>query len=492
MRRSAHRVLRLVAFAAPLTGCDALWEDAQRGARALHLLLPLAFAASVVPAALAVVQVFRRTGKSAWVLGAGALALVAIAAAALVSDWFAWSPGALGRGSLGILGGSIAPVFWVGLAAAAYLRRARAPTPNPLGGALAVIAGAAPGCLYAAFVVVLASHDLLPARSPVALTFIRQEGFAVQDDGSVVRWAPRGRRRLDPDLRGLRALSPAAFWTCATLGGGRAACWVGEQPKQWLPDAADVEEIALDDHRICVRRTSRVVDCQALPESGTRFVFGPWERVPGLEATAIARHDAGFCAVRTGGTVACWGMRADLLPEGAPLTAPLDVEGLEHVARLVMTRFYGCTLDETGRARCWGNDHLRRPSGAVAAGAAHAPVELPGWAAARDLSSGGDTACVVTSGGAVSCIDPPFLRAAGMTAGPLDHPVDVGLPGRAVRVFVGDSDVCARLEDGSMWCFGADGQGELLGEEPRNCQQDNLHLTVTPCVDAPQRFLLAD
>ena len=74
-------------------------------------------------------------------------------------------------------------------------------------------------------------------------------------------------------------------------------------------------------------------------------------------AVAVAAGELGTCALRSDGTVRCWG-RNDHGQVGDGTTtdrfAPAVVSGLADVASLSVGQAHACALLADGRARCWG------------------------------------------------------------------------------------------------------------------------------------------
>jgi hypothetical protein len=179
----------------------------------------------------------------------------------------------------------------------------------------------------------------------------------------------------------------------------------------------------------------------------------------------LAAPAVGICARSAGGQVACW--RDDRFDQDDDFVdAPRakqklrPVAGLAGVEQIVCGQDTVCARQDDGRVLCLGS--IGMDGGDLRA----APVELPGLRGATDLASTNFHLCAVVEGG-VRCVGSNGWAQLGRPrqGGEFDsssaEPVAVALSVRAVEVAVGQEHSCARGEDGSVWCWGADHQGQL-------------------------------
>jgi len=121
----------------------------------------------------------------------------------------------------------------------------------------------------------------------------------------------------------------------------------------------------------------------------------------------------------------------------------------------------------SGQVWCWGEGsagQLGQPAQFAAT-----PIQVPGLPAVNQVSVGDVNACAVTIDGEVYCWGPnDFLQLGVPRAKPglpdsgIQGPTRVpGLPARAVEVGVGAQHVCTRLDDTTVWCWGASDRGQL-------------------------------
>lgn len=181
------------------------------------------------------------------------------------------------------------------------------------------------------------------------------------------------------------------------------------------------------------------------------------------------------CALDTGGGASCWGTDSmDPFVDGLVhpqqiSNSPVRVQGLAAGVKKVDASGadYGCALMSSGTVSCFG---YAGQNGTLGDGSreytvllsqnpdkyasmvegdprAETPRAVPGVSGATDLATGNDRACVVVSGGQVSCW--------GWPANPSDGKV-IALPGvtGAKKVFVGQAATCAIFLSGKAGCWG--------------------------------------
>ncbi|MEV7621517.1 hypothetical protein [Actinoplanes sp. NPDC089786] len=188
-----------------------------------------------------------------------------------------------------------------------------------------------------------------------------------------------------------------------------------------------------------------------------------------LQVAAGADHT---CAILVDRSLVCWGRDdAGQLGQGAagvPVTTPQAVPGLDDLADVAAGGDTTCALDDAGAAWCWGSNS----DGQVGDGTAGAtPVATPTSVDTAPLGSddelgqievGARHTCAVTYDERVWCWgadghgqlgDDPAQAAQNL-------PVDTGLEA-AWMVTAGGDSTCAVIEDGQGWCWGDNTEGQL-------------------------------
>ena len=237
-------------------------------------------------------------------------------------------------------------------------------------------------------------------------------------------------------------------------------------------------------------------------------------RVPlgeGRTARAISAGGAHTCALLDDGSVRCWGTNGQLFGGDGRLgygnaeiignsKTPADVDPVDlgdgRTARAISAGdFHTCAVLDDRSVRCWGlgedgrlgYGHTRRIGDDETPGSA-GPVNLGPGRTATAISAGGHS-CARLDNGTVRCWGPGTAGQLGYgdtrnigdgetpdTAGP----VDLG-PGRtAAAISVGASHSCALLDDSSLGCWGEGLYGRLGYGNSRNIGDDEAPAAAGP------------
>ncbi len=260
------------------------------------------------------------------------------------------------------------------------------------------------------------------------------------------------------------------FHTCALLDDGTVRCWGFGA-----------------DGRLGYGNTQNIGDNE------TPGMAGPVNLGAGRTAVAITAGSGHTCAVLDDGAVRCWGFGEDFRlgrndpgsigdDESPGSVAPVNLDR-DAVALSAGLNHTCATLDD-GAVRCWGlgrNGQLgygdTRTVGdpmiavdSMGNSTTRPPVILGVGRTAAALSAGGEETCAVLDDGNVRCWGYGGFGRLGYgnfdTMGDNEHPgsagpVNIGAGRTAKAVSVGDGSVCARLDDGSLRCWGLGGYGAL-------------------------------
>ncbi len=157
------------------------------------------------------------------------------------------------------------------------------------------------------------------------------------------------------------------------------------------------------------------------------------------------------CALRTNGTVACWGSNLHgELGDGTTSSrvSPVFVQGLDRATQIALGDTRSCARLADGTVRCWG-------SGALV------PQAVPEVTSATSVAVGASHACVVESG-AVRCWGENGDGQLGDgTTETRELPTRVSGLSDVVQLALGDHHSCARLEDGTVRCWGCGEWGQV-------------------------------
>ena len=176
------------------------------------------------------------------------------------------------------------------------------------------------------------------------------------------------------------------------------------------------------------------------------------------------------CAIVDDGDVSCWGGndqgQLGAGSSGPSVDEPQPVPGLTDVIDLAAGGDTTCALDEDGKAWCWGADdegQLGDGSGAGSGSATPVAVADTGGSDFAQIEVGDRHVCAVSVDAAVWCWGDDASGQLGDGAGPADpsQPVEVPSFGDVASVSAGGDSTCAVLETGPLYCWGANGEGQL-------------------------------
>lgn len=195
---------------------------------------------------------------------------------------------------------------------------------------------------------------------------------------------------------------------------------------------------------------------------------------PGPVASAVTAIDAGEafrCAVTSSGGVDCWGAddegRLGRGSIGDAALVPGPVTGLPAGGAVAVTTGWGhaCALIGAGSGDvwCWGRDSNGQTGVGTGGSGQATPALVASLPDIVSVSAGGSHTCAVSEVGEVWCWGADFWGQVqpGGTSTASATPVKVtGLP-KVDRVAAGYDHTCARGVDGSVWCWGNNGDGQL-------------------------------
>lgn len=225
---------------------------------------------------------------------------------------------------------------------------------------------------------------------------------------------------------GVQDLALAGRHACAVDGGGRLHCRTrrddGPSPSFLeLRSFRDVVDVEVSEERVCTIDRAGAVACGRFDGQRGPEADQTSEPLALSGARGLALTLARTCVVTTGAEVACV-EDAPRRPDrpGAPAPEPeppTPVPGLRDVVELVAGDYHFCARDGAGAVRCWGGN---------------------GW----------------------NQLGPDTLGEAH------EEPVTIALAGPAAHLFSHPTSTCASLQDGRLFCWGAQARsgGLLFGE----------------------------
>lgn len=295
----------------------------------------------------------------------------------------------------------------------------------------------------------------------------------------------------DDVLQEVKQVAAGDAHTCVVTMAGGVLCWGSNDTSQTggasrdnflLPTAINglttpVQAIATGMENTCLLTESGAVQCWG---AATYGALGSSPKPPSKTATpvdvaglsngvtAISAGDLFACGLLTTGSVKCWGHNdAGQLGNGNTTNqeTPVDVSGLND-GKLIVTGYqHACALTKGGGVKCWGYNH----SGQLGNGTTtnkHMPVDVVGLNnGVTAIATGWYHTCALTSTGGVQCWGANSASQLGNGESTIDHsltPVQVsGLNSGVIAISAGRAHTCALLTDGSVKCWGDNGNGQL-------------------------------
>lgn len=222
---------------------------------------------------------------------------------------------------------------------------------------------------------------------------------------------------------------------------------------------------------------------------------------PGCRVVQVTSLDFAMCVARENGSVWCWGddraAQTGYLPRGDwcevhKCRRPPRPVAIENARRVFGGGRFACALTADARAWCWGAngsgqlghdpaDDAACPDGACAPKPRPVPLED-----VTRMSLAENTACAITSAGALSCWGSNVRGWLGLPKGAFSTPVPTRIAEHVVDVSIAPDaqHACWVLEDRSVVCAGSNDHGEL-GHPPGTLADVEVKSDL---VDGPSRY----
>lgn len=164
------------------------------------------------------------------------------------------------------------------------------------------------------------------------------------------------------------------------------------------------------------------------------------------------------------------------------------------VGRIAAGDAHTCAIASNDVVWCWGdNTYGQLGSSAHASipnGYALSPVQaaaLPGGRVARRITSGRDHVCALADDGTVWCWGYNGYGELGVSGGAQPDPVQVTLGGAATLVAAGGNSTCAVLANNSVYCWGRNNRGQL----GKGSASALAQATPTVVTSIPSQFIVS-
>ena len=267
--------------------------------------------------------------------------------------------------------------------------------------------------------------------------------------------------------------------TCVGLGFFDGTLRCGDDCLYDPTSCQAVTQLSADNLHACVRLSDGTVRCWGDNQAAQLGQPAPTDSTVPLEVPGLAdvvAVDAGSfitCVVLGDGTGRCWGGgTGGQLGHGTAemSVTPVPVSGLSTIVRISAGYWQACALLADGTASCWGANQY----GQVGDGTIEmrlTPVAVSGLTGVVDIGTGAYHTCALLDSGVVKCWG--YNEQGQLGDGIAEHadecnnkdcsmlPVTVAGITNAVALAVGGDHACALLDDGTLKCWGDNGQGQL-------------------------------
>ena len=184
------------------------------------------------------------------------------------------------------------------------------------------------------------------------------------------------------------------------------------------------------------------------------------QRANAAAMTGFTKVTAGSdftCAVKTDGTVWCWGLNTSgQLGDGTTTNRnrPVQVSGLTDVADVDNQSDFACALKTVGTVVCWGNGGFGQLGNGGTTNSS-TPVQVSGLSGVTQIATGYGHVCAVISNGTVSCWGWNIVHQLGDgTTTSRTTPISVSGITTATEVRAGAWNSCALLANQTLTCWG--------------------------------------
>ncbi|MBI3070640.1 MAG: hypothetical protein HYY84_00800 [Deltaproteobacteria bacterium] len=316
--------------------------------------------------------------------------------------------------------------------------------------------------------------------------------------GSVVPRLTAGSIDAGPyGVEAAKSTAAGGHTSCAVLSTGDVVCWGDNQYGQLgngsavasSSDSVSVSglsratSVVVGDDHACARLVGGTISCWGRNDRGQlgdgtttdRNVATPISNLGDVVGITAGRKFS--CVLRVGGDGACWGENdAGQLGNNTTVDQwnPVAIQGLPNAKRIVAGNRHMCALATDGGVFCWG----RNSSGQVGDGTTTdrtTPVPVSGLAGIQSIAVGAQHSCALRDDGTAACWGLNWNGQLGDgTAGQSTNksvPVSVlGIDaGQGTSISAGAVHSCVRYIDGTMSCWGANGDSALgIGDDIPN------------------------
>ncbi len=189
--------------------------------------------------------------------------------------------------------------------------------------------------------------------------------------------------------------------------------------------------------------------------------------VLGADVTSLSVGPTHNCAILQNQSLWCWGRsNSGQLGDGTRPTSntqPVQVKDLTDVTAVAIGGAHTCAIVADGGLWCWGNNNQGQLGFTSAETSVPDPTRVTALEAVVEVALGSSHSCARLSDNTVWCWGSFYGQdGPGMEGASKPVPTQVTELGDSARALaLGASHACALLDDGSVWCWGANTGGQL-------------------------------
>jgi alpha-tubulin suppressor-like RCC1 family protein len=222
----------------------------------------------------------------------------------------------------------------------------------------------------------------------------------------------------------------------------------------------------------CATRTNGTLWCWGLNTNGQVGIgnvvspqYGPVQVGTNTSWTTVSALNAHACAIRTDGTLFCWGLNTNGqlgLGNTTQQTSPVQVGAVNTWSQVTTGESYTCATRTNGTLWCWGLN----TNGQLGIGNASqqtSPVQVGTATNWKAVDAAYDHTCATRTDGTLFCwgINTNGQVGIGSLVSPQLSPVQVGTNSTWNNVTTGGVHSCATRTNGTLFCWGSNASGEI-------------------------------
>lgn len=237
---------------------------------------------------------------------------------------------------------------------------------------------------------------------------------------------------------------------------------------------SDATEITAGSEDACALRAGGTIRCWGynvygqLGDGTTTNSLTPVNVTGITNATQVTAGNGHTCALHVGGTISCWGLNTSGQLGNGTTTGertPVSVTGISDATQIIAGgNSQTCALRTGGTISCWGNNNTGQLGNGTTTDAL-TPVSVTGISDATQVSAGSNHACARHAGGTISCWgqNGEGQLGNGTTSTTIGSLTPVAVTGitDATQITAGYQQTCALHPGGAISCWGHNGWGQL-------------------------------